>query len=340
MPVETKPIAISIGDPAGIGPEVITLAWASRLKAGLDPFFVIGGAGVLAAAAELRGLKVPIRIVSSIGEAAEVFTDGLPVFETMDAAYTPGASTERGAQLALASLKSATKLAVGKMVDAIATAPIAKSELAKIGFTYPGQTEFLAAQCNLPADNAVMMLAGPQLRTVPLTVHCPLSEVASRISAELIIHRTRIVFSALRRDFSIANPCIAIAGLNPHAGEQGKFGREEIEIIGPAIETLRSEGINATGPHPADALFATHARSKYDAAICMYHDQALIPIKALDFDQGVNVTLGLPIVRTSPDHGTAFDIAGKAIADPGAMIAAIRLAGECARRRAAPHTNG
>ena len=179
-----------------------------------------------------------------------------------------------------------------------------------------------------------MMLAGPQLRTVPITVHCPLSEVPSRLSIELIVHRSRIVDRALRHDFGIEAPRLAVCGLNPHAGEAGRMGREEIEVIAPAIEQLRAEGIDASGPHPADTLFAPRMRETYDVAIAMYHDQALVPLKALDFDQGVNVTLGLPIVRTSPDHGTAFGIAGKGIADPGAMIAAIRMAGEIAARRA------
>ena len=179
-----------------------------------------------------------------------------------------------------------------------------------------------------------MMLAGPTLRTVPLTVHIPLADVPARLTRELIVSRSRIVAAALRQDFGIAAPRLALCGINPHAGEEGRMGREEIEVIAPAIAALRLEGIDATGPHPADTLFAPHKRSTYDVAIAMYHDQALVPLKTLDFDSGVNVTLGLPIVRTSPDHGTAFDIAGKGIADPGAMIAAIRMAGECAVRRA------
>ena len=183
------------------------------------------------------------------------------------------------------------------------------------------------------------MLAGPQLRTVPMTVHCALAEVPGRLSVELIVRRSRIVDRALKQDFGIAAPRLAICGLNPHAGENGLMGREEIEIITPAIAALRAEGIDATGPHPADTLFAPHLRGGYDVAIAMYHDQALVPLKALDFDHGVNVTLGLPIVRTSPDHGTAFGIAGKGIASPNAMIAAIRMAGEMAARRAHASTS-
>jgi 4-hydroxythreonine-4-phosphate dehydrogenase len=217
----------------------------------------------------------------------------------------------------------------------VVTGPIAKGLLAEIGFDHPGQTEFVAAASGVTAEDAVMLLAGPRLKTVPLTVHCALAEVPRRLSADLILRRARIVHGAMQRDFAIASPRIAIAALNPHAGESGRMGSEESEIIAPAIAQLRAEGIDATGPHPADTLFAPRARATYDVAIAMYHDQALIPLKALDFDQGVNVTLGLPIVRTSPDHGTAFDIAGEGIADPGAMIAAIRMAGEIAARRAA-----
>jgi 4-hydroxythreonine-4-phosphate dehydrogenase len=180
-----------------------------------------------------------------------------------------------------------------------------------------------------------MMLAGPSVRTVPLTIHEAIADVPRLLSAELIVRRARVVARAIARDFGIAHPRLAVCGLNPHAGEQGRFGDEEARIIAPAIATLRAEGLDVTGPHPADTLFAPRERERYDVALTMYHDQALIPIKALDFDQGVNVTLGLPIVRTSPDHGTAFAIAGKGEADPGALCAAIRMAGECAARRGA-----
>ena len=218
---------------------------------------------------------------------------------------------------------------------AVVTAPVAKAQLAAVGFEFPGQTEFLAEVCGLAQQDAVMMLAGPSLRAVPLTVHCALADVPGRLSTDLILHRARIVHEALQRDFGVASPRIAVCGLNPHAGEGGRFGTEERDIIEPAIEILTDEGLKVTGPHPADALFTPRARATYDAALAMYHDQALVPLKALDFDEGVNVTLGLPIVRTSPDHGTAFDIAGKGIADPGAMIAALKMAGQMADRRAA-----
>jgi 4-hydroxythreonine-4-phosphate dehydrogenase len=205
--------------------------------------------------------------------------------------------------------------------------------LALVGFTHPGQTEYVAEACGISPENAVMMLAGPQLRTVPLTVHVALSAVPALIDRRLIEGKARIVSAALTRDFGLDRPRLAIAALNPHAGEDGLFGSEDTDVVAPAIAALQADGINATGPHPADALFAPHSRGSFDVALCMYHDQALIPIKALDFDEGVNVTLGLPIIRTSPDHGTAFAIAGTGKAHPGAMIAAIRMAGECAARR-------
>jgi len=295
---------------------------------------VIGGAGLLSAAAGSRGLHVPIERVASLDEASAIFPLALPVVGEFDAAWQPGAPDTDGATAALASLEGATALAVSGEAAAVVTGPIAKALLAEEGFAHAGQTEFMAQACGIEPQDAVMMLAGPQLRTIPLTVHVALAAVPGLISIELIRRRARIAAEALTRDFGIGRPRIAIAGLNPHSGEQGRMGDEELRVIAPAVEALRAEGIDASGPHPADALFAPHARGGYDVALCMYHDQALIPLKAIDFDSGVNVTLGLPIVRTSPDHGTAFDIAGKGIADPGAMIAAIRMAGECAARRA------
>lgn len=328
------PIAVSLGDPAGVGPELIAKAWALRETAQLAPFFVLGGASVLKDAALQRGIDCAIVPIIDPHEASAAFLRGLPVLGGEDAAYTPGLPESKGARLAQASLQKATQLALSGAASALATAPIAKSELAKIGFEFAGQTEFLAQACALPERDAVMMLAGPSLRTVPLTVHCALAAVPGLLSEDMICHKARIVAQALARDFGIDHPRLAIAGLNPHAGEGGRFGDEEQRIIAPAIAALREEGIDATGPHPADAMFTPRARSQYHAALCMYHDQALVPLKALEFDQGVNVTLGLPIIRTSPDHGTAFDIAGKGIADPGAMIAAIRMADEMAARRA------
>ncbi len=331
----TPALAVSLGDPAGIGPELIAAAWAGREAQALPPFFAVGGLGLLADAARLCGLAVPIAAIAHPDEAAAAFARGLPVLGALDGDYVPGTPSEPGARLALASLEAACALAVSGAAGGIVTGPIAKSLLAAVGFDYPGQTEFVAARAGVAAPDAVMLLAGPQLRTVPLTVHIALGDVPGALTTALIVSRARIVAHALARDFGIANPRLAIAALNPHAGEDGRFGSEEARIIAPAVAALVAEGIAATGPHPADALFAPRARAGYDAALCMYHDQALIPLKALDFDAGVNVTLGLPIVRTSPDHGTAFGIAGHGIADPGATMAAIRMAGEIAAWRAA-----
>ncbi len=333
-PSPEKPLAIAIGDPAGIGPEIIANAWVERDAHSLPPFFVVGGSRVLKNASEQRGIELPIVAINSPLDAHQAFVDGLPVLGELDAEYQPGHPDSSGAKLALASLEAATSLTLEGKAGALVTAPVAKAELARIGFSFPGQTEYLAQACCLPAQEAVMMLAGPSLRTVPLTVHCALAEVPNALSIELICHKARIVDRALSRDFGIARPRLAICGLNPHAGEAGRFGNEEQRIITPAIEALRGEGIDATGPHPADALFTPRARSGYHAALCMYHDQALIPLKAIEFDEGVNATLGLPIIRTSPDHGTAFGIAGKGLADAGAMIAAIQMAGDMIAKRA------
>jgi 4-hydroxythreonine-4-phosphate dehydrogenase len=329
------PLAVSLGDPAGIGPELICEAWVRREAESLPPFFVTFGAGLLAAAASMRGLTVPVQQVQDPAEAAVVFPHALPVLAGRDGPYAPGSPDKAGAALALASLAEAARLTVAGQAGAIVTGPIAKARLAEVGFAYPGQTEFVAQACGIAARDAVMLLAGPQLRAVPITVHCALAAVPGLLTAELIIRRTRITARAMQCDFGIAAPRIAVAALNPHAGEGGRFGDEEVRIITPAIAALRAGGIDAAGPHPADALFAPHARGTYDVAIAMYHDQALIPLKALDFDAGVNMTLGLPIIRTSPDHGTAFGIAGQRQANPGATIAAIRMAGQCAARRAA-----
>ena len=328
------PLAISLGDPAGVGPELIAAAWVRREAEGLLPFCAIGGPELLAEAARRRGLTVPVMPVMSLDEAFDCFDRALPALAGADGNYRPGAPDREGAELALASLEEATRLVVECEAAALVTGPIAKARLAEVGFDHPGQTEFVAAACGIAPRDAVMMLAGPSLRTVPLTVHIALSAVPAALTSDLIVHKARIVARALARDFGIERPRLALAALNPHAGEEGRMGDEEARIIAPALAALKAEGLDITGPHPADALFAPRARTGYDAALCMYHDQGLIPLKTLDFDSGVNVTLGLPIIRTSPDHGTAFGIAGTGQADPGAMIAAIRMAGECAQRRA------
>ena len=283
-----------------------------------------------------RAVTLPLAVsIGDLAKPAAWFATALPVLRVGTAPYRPGQPDAQGARLAVKSLERAVATVGVGVADALVTGPTAKAELARIGFDFPGQTEFVASWCGVRAEDAVMMLAGPSLRTVPMTVHCALAEVPKKLSVDLIRRRCTVVARALREDFGIAAPRLAVCGLNPHAGEEGRMGREEIKIIAPAIAKLRADGIDATGPHPADALFAPHSRGTYDVAIAMYHDQALVPLKALDFDHGVNVTLGLPIVRTSPDHGTAFGIAGKGTASPNAMIAAIRMAGEIAARRAA-----
>lgn len=327
-----RPLALSLGDPAGIGPEIIAAAWHEHRES-LPPFFVVGGADVLREAAKARGLAIDIAVVGSAQEALSAFAQSLPVLGDLDCDYSPGRPSGSGARAALNSLEGATKLTLAGSAAGVVTAPVSKEALAGIGFAFPGQTEFLGDASNVPASETVMMLAGPSVRAVPVTIHCAIAEVPERLTIDLIESRARVTAAALQQDFGIAKPRIAVCGLNPHAGENGAFGTEEATIIAPAIARLVEQGITATGPHAADSLFAARARAGFDAAICMYHDQALIPVKALDFDQGVNVTLGLPIVRTSPDHGTAFDIAGKGLADPSAMIAAIRMAGDMASRR-------
>ena len=332
---EPLTLAASLGDPAGIGPELLCEAWVRREAERLAPFFVVGSVAVLAGAAQACGLSVPLLAIDSPDQAAQCFADVLPVLDIGGIDYAPGQPSDAGAELAFQALEVATGIVRGGGAAALITAPVAKSQLARVGFTQPGQTEYLAQRCGVSPRNAVMMLAGPSLKVVPITVHAALAEVPGMLSVELIRDRALITAAALTRDFGIAHPRLAVAGLNPHAGEGGRFGTEELTIIAPAIAELRAAGLDVVGPLPADGMFHPDARARYDAALCMYHDQALIPLKTLDFDQGVNVTLGLPIVRTSPDHGTAFSIAGTGQARAGATIAAIRMARDCAARRLA-----
>ncbi|MET3709909.1 4-hydroxythreonine-4-phosphate dehydrogenase [Sphingomonas trueperi] len=324
------PLAVAMGDSAGIGPEITAKAWEARGAERLAPFFAVGDPAAVRAV-----WNGPIAPIGDPREARAVFGEALPVLPIGDTGpVVAGAPSLGTAHIALQSLEVATGLASAGAAGALVTGPVSKSQLYAIGFTHPGQTEFVAERCGITADNAVMMLAGPTLRVVPITVHVPLAAVPSLISVDLIVAKGRVTARGLQRNFGIAHPRLAFAGLNPHAGENGAIGREEIEVLAPAIEQLRAEGIDATGPYAADTLFHARARAGYDAALCLYHDQALIPIKTLHFDDGVNMTLGLPIVRTSPDHGTAFGIAGQDVAHPGAMIAAIRMAAEAAQRRA------
>ncbi len=323
-------IAISLGDPAGIGPEVIAKCWDNRAAFSLPPFVAIGD--VRSVATVWDG---PIEVIADPREADAAFDFGLPLIQVVAAqADTPGRPSTAGAHCSLDSLELAVGLARSGSAAAVITGPVAKEQLYAIGFQHPGQTEFVAERCGVSPGNVAMMLAGPTLRTVPVTTHLPIADVPRNLTSALIETRGRAVLRGLQRNFGIAEPRLAVAGLNPHSGEGGTLGREEIEIIEPAIAALAAEGWRVTGPHPADTMFHTRARANYDAALCMYHDQALIPIKALHFEQAVNMTLGLPIVRTSPDHGTAFNIAGQDKADPRPMAAAIRMAAECALVRA------
>jgi 4-hydroxythreonine-4-phosphate dehydrogenase len=324
------PIAVSIGDPAGIGPEVLAKSWERRNEEGLPAFFAVG---------DPRAISVvwdgPLRRIDSPDEAQACFGEALPILVVEDAGdIVPGQPNMPGARCAIQALEIAVGLARSGASAALVTGPVSKAELYAIGFTHSGQTEFVAERCGVAPGNVAMMLAGPSLRTVCITTHVPLASVSALLTVELVVSRGRVTARGLQRDFGIANPRIAIAGFNPHAGEGGALGREEIDILLPAIEQLRDEGIDITGPLAADTMFHPRARAKYDAALCTYHDQALIPLKTLHFDEGVNMTLGLPIVRVAPDHGTAFEIAGRGLAEPGATIAAIRLAGQAAERRA------
>jgi len=324
------PLAVALGDPAGVGPEIAAKAWERRRQEGLHPFFVVG---------DVRSIEAvwsgPVVRISGPEDASAIFDQALPLIQLEDAGeIIPGSPNLAGARCSLDSLELAVGLARSGAACGLVTGPVSKAQLYGIGFTHPGQTEFVAERCGIARENVVMMLAGPSLRTVPITTHVPLKDVSGLISVEIIISRTRTTERGLSRDFGIAHPRLAMAGFNPHAGEGGALGREEIDIVIPAIERLREEGIMIEGPLAADTMFHPRARARYDAALCLYHDQALIPLKTLHFDEGVNITLGLPIVRTSPDHGTAFNIAGKDAADPGATIAAIRLAHQCAENRA------
>jgi 4-hydroxythreonine-4-phosphate dehydrogenase len=331
MTANRLPLAVALGDPSGIGPEIISKAWAARDTASLAPFFAVGDERAIGAV-----WSGPTVRIENPREAALHFGCALPVMQVEDAGdITPGVPNFEGARCALAALELATGITRSGASRALVTGPVSKAQLYSIGFTHPGQTEFIAERCGIAKDNTVMMLVGPTLKVVPVTTHIPLAEVSATLAIETIIAKARATARGLEKNFGIRNPRLAVAGFNPHAGEGGALGREEIEIILPAIEALQAEGIDAHGPYAPDAMFHARARAGYDAAICMYHDQALIPLKTLHFDEGVNMTLGLPIVRTAPDHGTAFDIAGTDSADPGAMIAALRLADEAATMRAA-----
>ena len=323
-----KPLALTLGEPAGIGPDITIAAWLKRRELDLPAFYLLGDEALIASRAKALGAEIRIASVSA-GEAEAAFPEALPVVATGEpASAEPGKPDASSAPAALASIRQAVTDVREGRAGAVVTNPIAKSVLYRAGFRHPGHTEFLA---ELAAEagrvpQPVMMLWSPQLAVVPVTIHVSLRDALAQLTSELIVSTVRIVATELKSRFGIANPRIAISGLNPHAGEDGSLGHEEQTVIAPAIKTLRSDGIEAKGPLPADTMFHEAARNSYDCAVCMYHDQALIPIKTVAFDDAVNVTLGLPFIRTSPDHGTAFDIAGTGKANPASLVAAITLA--------------
>jgi 4-hydroxythreonine-4-phosphate dehydrogenase len=332
-PTERPPIALTCGDPAGIGPDITLQSWLRRESEGLPSFVLLGDPEHLAKRAREMDLAVPIVAVGDPGEAERAFADSLPVLPVpLPCPVEAGRPEPVAAPAVKLSIERAVALAMSGDVSAVVTNPIAKHIMAAAGFPYPGHTEFLGALARDHGEDAspVMMLASDELRVVLVTIHEPLAAVPGLLTGERIIDTVRVAVRGLQRWFGIPAPRLAMTGLNPHAGENGLIGTEERTIIAPAIAALRGEGFQVTGPHPADTMFHARARQAYDAAVTMYHDQALIPLKTLAFDEGVNVTLGLPFIRTSPDHGTAFDIAGTLKARPDSLIAALRLAAKMA----------
>jgi len=316
-----------MGDPAGIGPDIVEKAWHSARDGSGPPFVYI---------ADPRTLRhVPVVEISDLSEAEDVFREALPVYPVrLPNKPIPGQPDGANSISVITAIETAVKMCLESQAAAMVTAPVAKESLYAVGFNAPGQTEFLADACGFARKDVVMMLAGQSLKVVPVTIHLPLAQVPEALTQSLIMSRAITTHRALQKDFNIAQPRLALCGLNPHAGEKGAIGREELEVIIPAIDTLRARGIDASGPFPADTMFHAEARQGYDVALSMYHDQGLVPLKTLHFYDGVNVTLGLPIIRTSPDHGTAFDIAGTGNADAQSIIAAIEMASYIAAQRA------
>ena len=335
----SRPLALTLGEPAGIGPDITLAAFARRTELDLPPFYVLGDPQYLSRRAKRLGLDVLVETASP-GNAAAIFARALPVVSLGIATTAePGKPDSTSAPAAIASIDRATADVIAGLASAVVTNPVAKSVLYKAGFTDPGHTEYLARLSFQHTGNPawpVMMLWSPEVAVVPVTIHVPFKQVPERLTRDLIVETGRVVARDLTARFGIARPRLAVAGLNPHAGEDGTLGKEDSLVVRPAVERLVADGIDARGPLSADTMFHEAARKTYDAALCMYHDQALIPIKTLAFDHGVNVTLGLPFVRTSPDHGTAFDIAGSGKADPSSLVAALKLA---ARLAAADQSN-
>lgn len=337
MTANPAPIALTQGDPAGCGPEITLKAW-STLRAGWPVFFLIGDMAVMARAARKARLPAPVEI-SSPSEAAGLFPDALPVLPAGVELppVTPGQGDPAAAPLVRASIEQAVALSLSGEAAGLATNPISKAVMYAAGFTFPGHTEFVAELTSqAPLEGArgpVMMLACPGLRVALTSIHEPLSAAVAGLEAGRVAHVARVTQEALKRDFGLAAPRLALAGLNPHASEDGALGREEIETLNPVAAALRGEGVDISDARPPDTLFHAEAREGYDAAICLYHDQGLIPVKTLDFHGGVNITLGLPVVRTSPDHGVAYDIAGLGVARADSLIAALKTARDMADNR-------
>ncbi|MFP5516186.1 MAG: 4-hydroxythreonine-4-phosphate dehydrogenase PdxA [Alphaproteobacteria bacterium] len=330
---DSLPLALTMGEPAGIGGDITLKAWAARHELAVPPFVVLDDPGRLRALAAKLGMTVPVREVASPGEAVALFDQALPVLPVrLGNPVVAGAPDPANGAAVIASIDRAVALVQAGQAAAVITNPIQKSSLYAAGFRHPGHTEYLAHLAGL-SEEPIMMLAAADLRVVPVTIHVSVRDAVDLLTTDAIIHAGRITAAALVRDFGIERPRLAVAGLNPHAGEGGAMGREEIDVIAPAIATLRADGIDVSGPRPPDTMFHAAARRGYDAALCMYHDQALIPVKTVDFDSGVNITLGLPFVRTSPDHGTALDIAGTGVANATSLIAALKTAEEMARNR-------
>ncbi|GAB4531890.1 MAG: 4-hydroxythreonine-4-phosphate dehydrogenase PdxA [Roseibium sp.] len=325
-----KPLAVSMGEPAGIGPDLILFAWANRKRMKLPPFYVRGDASLFQNRAEKLGLEVKIGSTTP-DEAATVFSSKLPVVQTGPALPDcPGVEQPETAASVIASIETCVEDIRTGAASALVTAPINKAALYGQGFSFPGHTEFLGAlaQKHWPGEptKPVMMIAGPELMVVPVTIHIPLKDVPAAVTRDLIVETAEITASDLKRRFGYAEPKIAICGLNPHAGENGSMGTEDRDVIRPAVARLRANGLSVSGPHPADTLFHPAARAQYDCVLGMYHDQVLIPAKTIGFDDSVNVTLGLPFVRTSPDHGTAYDLAGKGTVRVDSFVASLRMA--------------
>ncbi len=322
------PLALTLGEPAGIGPDLTLKLWTERSARRLPPFFLIADPAFVAARAQALSLDVPLAECAP-EEATGRFAEALPLVRsgTMATAL-PGKPDGASAAAARASIDIAVQLAQQGKAAAVVTNPIAKHVMQAGGFAFPGHTEYLAHLSGAPLP--VMVIWSEELAVIPVTIHMPLRDVPAALTSELIVETARIAARDYRHRFRIEDPRLAICGLNPHAGEEGTIGREDIDVIAPAVRKLRAEGIAVTGPHPADSLFHAEARKRYDVALGMYHDQVLAPVKAIAFDRAVNVTLGLPFIRTSPDHGTAFDLAGSGKANPESLAAAITLAARLA----------